>query len=222
MRTKAEKLIRNLARRLEHDAPGVSASILEGLDEILTVTRLGLPKELRRALACTNIVENVMGTVRRVCRNVKRWRSSSMALRWTAAAMNEAKKGFRRLKAYKQLPALRAALAAHQRKTNNRRPCSKRTPLNVNLGNDRFTKFNRERDIPLTSGPSAYSGSRKSRPFCLNSAHPCGSHQRSRLAEADCSEQRSSRCRNARCCRTRGCAFEHFSYRFPGLQENRM
>ena len=38
---KAEKLIRNLARRLEHDAPGVSASILEGLDEILTVTRLG-------------------------------------------------------------------------------------------------------------------------------------------------------------------------------------
>ena len=40
----------------------MSASILEGLDEILTVTRLGLPKELRRALACTNIVENVMST----------------------------------------------------------------------------------------------------------------------------------------------------------------
>jgi hypothetical protein len=42
-----------------------------------------------------------MGTVRRVTRNVKRWSSSSMALRWTVAAMNEAKKGFRRLKAYK-------------------------------------------------------------------------------------------------------------------------
>jgi putative transposase len=38
---KADKLIRNLTRRLEHDAPGVSASILEGLDEILTVTGLG-------------------------------------------------------------------------------------------------------------------------------------------------------------------------------------
>src|SRR6187551_3803031 len=105
---KAERLIRNLARRLEQVAPGVAASILEGLDEILTVTRLGLPKELRRALACTNIVENVMSTVRRVCRNVKRWRSASMALRWTAAAMQEAAKGFRRLKAHKQLPALRA------------------------------------------------------------------------------------------------------------------
>ena len=69
----AKNLIRNLARRLEHDAPGVSASILEGLDEILTVTRLGLPAELRRPLAYTNIVENVMGAVRRVCRNVERW-----------------------------------------------------------------------------------------------------------------------------------------------------
>ena len=115
---KAEKLIRNLARRLEHEAPGVSASILEGLDEMLTVTRLGLPKELRRSLACTNIIENVMGTVRRVCRNVKRWRSASMALRWTAAAMKEAAKGFRRLKAHKQLPALRAALEAHHTKTS--------------------------------------------------------------------------------------------------------
>ena len=108
---KAETLIRNLARRLEPDWNGVSASILEGIDEMLTVTRLGLPRELRRSLACTNIIKNVMGMVRRVCRNVKYWRSPSMALRWAAVAMQEATKGFRRLKAYKHLPALRAALA---------------------------------------------------------------------------------------------------------------
>src|SRR5262249_52224118 len=84
---KAERLIRNLAQRLEQEAPGVSGSLLEGLDEILTVTRLGLPAELRRSLACTNIIENMMGTIRRVSRNVKHWRSASMALRWTAAAM---------------------------------------------------------------------------------------------------------------------------------------
>ena len=84
---KAERLLRNLARRLEHVAPGVAASTLEGLDEMLTVIRLGLPLSLRRSLACTNIVENMMGTIRRVCRNVKRWRNASMALRWTAAAM---------------------------------------------------------------------------------------------------------------------------------------
>jgi transposase-like protein len=113
---KAERLIRNLARRLEQQAPGVAASILEGLDEILTVIRLGLPAELRRSLACTNIIENMMGTVRRVCRNVKRWQDASMALRWTSAAMLEASKGFRRLKAYKQLSALQTALAVHQAK----------------------------------------------------------------------------------------------------------
>jgi transposase-like protein len=111
---KAEKLIRNLARRLDREAPGVSASILEGLDEILTVTRLRLPTQLRRSLACTNIIENMNGSIRRICRNVKRWRDAAMALRWTSAAMIEAAKGFRRLKAHKQLPSLRAALLAHQ------------------------------------------------------------------------------------------------------------
>jgi len=113
---KAERLLRNLARRLEQEAPGVSGSILEGLDEILTVIRLGLPKELQRSLACTNIIENAHGTVRIVQRNVKRWRHAEMALRWTAAGMLEAQKTFRRLKAYRQLPILRTALEDHMRK----------------------------------------------------------------------------------------------------------
>ena len=113
---KAERLLRNLARRLEPEARGVAASILEGLDEMLTVNRLGLPTPLRRSLACTNAIENMMGTVRCVCRNVKRWQNVDMALRWTAAGMMEAAKGFRRLKAHKQLPVLRAALIAHQAK----------------------------------------------------------------------------------------------------------
>lgn len=113
---KAEHLIRNLARRLEQQAPGVSETILEGMDEILTVVRLKLPMQLRRSLACTNIIENMMGTIRRVCRNVKHWRNAAMALRWTGAAMQEAAKGFRRLKAHKQLPVLRAALLAIQTK----------------------------------------------------------------------------------------------------------
>jgi len=126
--TKAEKLLRNLARRLEADWKGVSASILEGLDEMLTVTRLGLPRELRRSLACTNIIENVMGTVRRVCRNVKYWRSPSMAMRWTAAAMMEANKGFRRLKglqatarASRRSQQAKPARLLHQASCSNRR-----------------------------------------------------------------------------------------------------
>ena len=65
-------MLRNLARRLEKEALGVSGSILEGLDDILTVTRLGLPGNLRRSLARTNIIENMMSGIRRVTRNVKR------------------------------------------------------------------------------------------------------------------------------------------------------
>jgi hypothetical protein len=80
----------------------------------------------------------MMGTVRRVTRNVKRWSSPSMALRWTAAAMHEAKKGFRRLKAFRQLPALRAALAAHYEKEQTATLLLKtRRPLNVIHGSQK-------------------------------------------------------------------------------------
>jgi putative transposase len=57
---------------------------------MLTVVRLKLPIPLRRSLACTNAIENMMGTVRRVCCKVKRWRNAAMALRWTAAGMLQA------------------------------------------------------------------------------------------------------------------------------------
>ncbi len=75
-----------------------------------------MPQELGRSLACTNIIESALGTVRQVSRNVKRWRNAEMALRWTAAGMMEAQKSFRRLKAYRQLPILRSALQNHMRK----------------------------------------------------------------------------------------------------------
>lgn len=54
--------------------------------------------------------------IRQVCRNVKRWRNAKMTLRWTAAGMFEAKKGFRRIKAYQQLPILKQALIDHRQK----------------------------------------------------------------------------------------------------------
>ena len=87
----------------------------------LTWLRLATSKSARSGppalpICAKDFVRHLMGTVRRVCRNVKRWRNAAMALRWTAAGMMEAAKGFRRLKAYKHLPVLRAALAALQSK----------------------------------------------------------------------------------------------------------
>ena len=66
-----------------------------------------------------NIIENALGTVRHVSRNVKRWRSGEMALRWTAAGMLEANKTFRRPKAYRQLPILRKALEDQMRQAQD-------------------------------------------------------------------------------------------------------
>jgi hypothetical protein len=80
---------------------------------MLTVIRLGLPPELRRSLGYTNAIESLIAVLGQVCRNVRRLRDSRMALRWTGTAM-EAEKSFRRLKAHKHLPALRAALLRPQ------------------------------------------------------------------------------------------------------------
>jgi transposase-like protein len=77
--------LRNLACRLESKCRGVSKSILEELDKIVTVTRLGLPLELRRWLATTNNIESMNAVIRQVCGNVKRSRDAQIALRWTAA-----------------------------------------------------------------------------------------------------------------------------------------
>ncbi len=113
---KAERPMRKLARRFEQEAADVSGSILEGLDEIPIAVRLGLPLEWRRSLAGTNIVEAMNSVIRQVCRNVKRWRDAKMALRWTAAGLFEARKGFRRIEAYKQRPLLKQALIEHRQK----------------------------------------------------------------------------------------------------------
>ena len=113
---KAERLLRNLARRLEHDAPGVLGLDPGGPGRDPDGDPARPPAALRRSLACTNAIENAIGTVRTVQRNVKRWRNAEMALRWTAAGLLEAQKTFRRLKAYRQLPILDAALREAVRK----------------------------------------------------------------------------------------------------------
>src|SRR3954463_12925831 len=74
-----------------HTHPGAAASLREGMEETLTVTRLGIRGRLKRPLASTNPCESMIETVRRVARNVKHWSSGDMCLRWTAAGMLEAK-----------------------------------------------------------------------------------------------------------------------------------
>jgi len=107
----AKKKLNQLASWLDsngHD--DAAASLREGLDETLTVMRLGLTGTLRRTFATTNAIENMNGSLRRVARNVKRWKDEAMIRRWVALGIAEAQKGFRRVKGYLQMPSLVAAL----------------------------------------------------------------------------------------------------------------
>ena len=99
-----------LALTLETSHPGAAASLREGLSETLTLTRLGVSGPLKAVLASTNPVESMIEIVRATQRNVKRWRSGEMALRWTAAGMLEAERQFRRVVGYRDLPKLLAAI----------------------------------------------------------------------------------------------------------------
>jgi transposase-like protein len=94
---RAHKMLTNLMRRLSTDHPGAASSLEEGLEETLTVKRLGLPKKLERQLSTTNAIENLMGSVRRLSRRVKRWRGGKMILRWVVAAVADAATRFRRI-----------------------------------------------------------------------------------------------------------------------------
>lgn len=109
---KATGKIKDLARELEDEWPSASGSLLEGLDELFTVNRLGLPPSLRRSLATTNIIESPQATVRRLTHKVDRWRDGRMALRWAAASFVEAEKTMRRIGGCGQLWMLAAALDA--------------------------------------------------------------------------------------------------------------
>jgi putative transposase len=87
-----------------------AASLREGLEETLTVLKLGLPPGLRRFFATTNCIENLIGTLRHVTRNIKRWRDGDMRRRWLGLGLLRAAERFRRIKRHTELPTLVAAL----------------------------------------------------------------------------------------------------------------
>ncbi len=102
--------LEQLVGELGRSHPGAAASLREGMAQTLTLTRLGITGPLTRTLASTNQIESMIECVRRTARNVKRWQSGEMALRWTAAGMLEAERQFRRIIGYQQLATLALAI----------------------------------------------------------------------------------------------------------------
>jgi len=102
--------LNQLAGELEHSHPGAAASLREGLEETLTLTRLQIRGNLKRTLESTNPIESMVEFTRRTSRNVKRWQSGDMCLRWTAAGMLEAERQFRKIIGYADLAKLANAV----------------------------------------------------------------------------------------------------------------
>ncbi len=111
----AQRQLQQLASSFEETYPSATASVLEGLDETLTLKRLGIPGPLYKSLRSTNAIENLNGTVGFHTRNVKRWRNGLMIQRWVAMALTEAEKKFRRINGCGAMDHLIAALDEHQR-----------------------------------------------------------------------------------------------------------
>jgi putative transposase len=106
----AEKELRKTARWLESFSPMAAASLLEGLEETLTVQKLGIRHTLCRSLSNTNLIENCFSQAAHRTRRVKRWTEPKMILRWTAAALLAAERNFRRLNGCEQLNDLEKVL----------------------------------------------------------------------------------------------------------------
>jgi putative transposase len=109
----ARRQLTALATWLERNGHAdAAASMREGLEETLTVLKLGLPPTLRRFFATTNCIENLIGTVRHVTRNIKRWRDGDMRRRWIGLGLLRAAERFRRIKRHGELDGLVTALDA--------------------------------------------------------------------------------------------------------------
>jgi transposase-like protein len=107
---KAVAALERLARDLEREHPGAATSLREGLEETLTLQRLGIRGALFRTLRSTNAIENLNSSIATYTRNTKRWRGGSMILRWIAAALDHSQPRFRAVRGFSELPKLRAAL----------------------------------------------------------------------------------------------------------------
>jgi len=102
----AKQALQGLHRELMDLNPSAARSLGEGLEETLTVHRLGIPLQLRKTLASSNVIESAFSVVERVCLHVKRWQGGDQRERWVGSGLFVAEKQFRRVTGYKHIPKL--------------------------------------------------------------------------------------------------------------------
>jgi transposase-like protein len=106
----AKRVLTRLQHELQLRNASAAASLAEGLEETLTLHRLGVASELSVSFKTTNLIESVMARLEAKTHRVTRWRTSDQKLRWCAAALWAMERHFRRVKGYRHLPLLKQAL----------------------------------------------------------------------------------------------------------------
>jgi len=109
----AKQRLKLLASELDCSWPDAAGSLREGMDDTLTLMRLGISGQLAKTLSSTNPCESMIEIVRYTQRNVKRWQDGDMRKRWTAAGMLAAEQQFRRIIGYRDLAKLVIAIERH-------------------------------------------------------------------------------------------------------------
>ena len=106
----ARKSLQLTVKYLEKLNPSAAASLKEGLEETLTIHKFGITGLLRKTLSTTNPIESCFSVTKTITGRVKRWRGDEMVQRWAVASLLRAEKKFKRVKGYKEIPKLIAAL----------------------------------------------------------------------------------------------------------------
>ena len=109
----AKQRLEQLVAELQRTWPDAAGSLREGLDETLTLMRLGITGQLAKTLCSTNPCESMIEIVRYTQRNVKRWQDGDMRKRCTAAWLLVAEHQFRRIIGYRDLAKLVIAIERH-------------------------------------------------------------------------------------------------------------
>ena len=106
----AKSALCDCARELERLNPSAARSLEEGLEETLTLHRLGLPALLRESLRTTNCIESAFSQVGGRTGRVKRWRDGAQTQRWAASALLFVEGRWRKIRGWRLLDRLEAAL----------------------------------------------------------------------------------------------------------------
>jgi putative transposase len=122
----AKESLKALKHDLETINVSAARSLDEGMEDILTLHRLGLNEEFSKSFGTTNCIENLNSQIRKYLNKVKSWKNSKERYRWIAAALLEIETKMRKVNNFKQLDKMQKAIKDEIQKRTSKEGISTR------------------------------------------------------------------------------------------------